>query len=636
VASNNAYLTVPASVTVAAGALSAGFSASVAATVPASQTAMVTASAAAAIQTFSLSLAASTWTITGGVGTAGSGAAIALSGTSAAAATADASGSYTFSGLANGSYTITPSLSGYTFSPASVAVTVSGANVTAASFTATGAPASITIDATVSQDRSRSSNSIAVSALSTVSANELLLALIATGAVTGTSSPVMVTGVSGGGLTWVLVNRTQVQRGTAEIWSAFAPTPLTGVSITATLSDSLAASITVMSFAGVNTTGANGSGAIGATGNGNALSGAPQATLITTQNNSLVIGVGTDTSNAIARTIGSGQTMVHQYLASVSNTYWVQGMSSATAASGTSVTINDSAPTGDPYNLSIVEILAAVPAGSQTSSLMMPAAVSAAKATNRSHLVAPGASPILSIITTGQAGEACSPGGLATLLGAGLTRGQTESSSASPLPTRLAGVQVLVNGVPAPLLLASNSQINFQCPVLPPGTAMEIQVESESGALTSPLQTVMQAVVPVLFKLDATGRGLVTIAGTNEFAMATTDGISGRPARRGEYLTIHSSGLGQVVDGVDAGTAAPLNRPILTKTTIKLVLGDIEIDSEFAGLAPGTVGLYQVNAQVPLETPAGPAVPLYLKATLPDGTIVRSNIVTVAVADATK
>jgi hypothetical protein len=149
--------------------------------------------------------------------------------------------------------------------------------------------------------------------------------------------------------------------------------------------------MTVMSFAGVNSTGTSGSGAIGATRSGDSSSGAPQATLITTYNNSLVVGVGTDTGHAIARTVGSGQTMVHQYLASGGDTYWVQRMSSATAAGGTSVTINDSVPTSDPYNLSIVEILAAQTVGSQTTSLMRPAVVvSAAKGTNQNNLLIPG------------------------------------------------------------------------------------------------------------------------------------------------------------------------------------------------------------------------------------------------------
>jgi hypothetical protein len=116
--------------------------------------------------------------------------------------------------------------------------------------------------------------------------------------------------------------------------------------------------MTVMSFKGVDTSGTNGSGAIGATASGSAASGAPTATLTTTRANSLVIGVGADWDNAIARTVGSGQTLVHQYLATVGDTYWVQRTTNVVGSIGTVVTINDTAPTTDRYNLTICEILA--------------------------------------------------------------------------------------------------------------------------------------------------------------------------------------------------------------------------------------------------------------------------------------
>ena len=62
---------------------------------------------------------------------------------------ADANGNYSFTGLANGSYTVTPSKTGYTFSPANQSVTVNGANVTAVNFTAQ-AIASWSISGTIS------------------------------------------------------------------------------------------------------------------------------------------------------------------------------------------------------------------------------------------------------------------------------------------------------------------------------------------------------------------------------------------------------------------------------------------------------------------------------------------------------
>jgi hypothetical protein len=75
---------------------------------------------------------AQTFTITGTIsGTGGNGATVSLSGTSTATTTASASGVYTFSGVANGSYTVTPANAGFVFTPPNQTVTVSGANATA-------------------------------------------------------------------------------------------------------------------------------------------------------------------------------------------------------------------------------------------------------------------------------------------------------------------------------------------------------------------------------------------------------------------------------------------------------------------------------------------------------------------------
>ena len=223
-------------------------------------------------------------------------------------------------------------------------------------FVGNAASASIAIDANVSKDRSTAATTLATSAFSTTAGNELLLAFVSTDYNSGTNTSV--TSIAGAGLTWVRVVRTNAQSGTAEIWRAFAPSPLASVTVTVTLSQSVAASITVMSFTGADPSGTNGSGAIGAIGSTNAASGAPTATLVTTRNNSWVFGVGTDYDNPIARTPGTGQSIVHQYLATIGDTYWVQRTTTSIAAIGTSVIVNDTAPTGDRYNLTICEIRA--------------------------------------------------------------------------------------------------------------------------------------------------------------------------------------------------------------------------------------------------------------------------------------
>jgi len=218
----------------------------------------------------------------------------------------------------------------------------------------------IATDVTVSTNRSSSGSNITSPTFSTTSASELLLAFVATDA---KSSGITVTSMTGAGLTWVLVRRTNAQLGTAEIWRAFAPNRLSRVSVRANLSQRVPASITIVSFTGADTSGTNGSGAVGATGSGNANPGAPTATLVTTRNNSWVFGVGCDWDNAIGRTVPSNQTLVNQYLASVGDTYWVQRQAAPTATSGTTVTINDTAPATDRFNLSIAEVLAAPASG---------------------------------------------------------------------------------------------------------------------------------------------------------------------------------------------------------------------------------------------------------------------------------
>jgi hypothetical protein len=311
---------------------------------------------------------ATSFSISGSLSTLGANATVSLSGAASKSTTADVSGNYSFPTLANGSYTITPTKSGYAFTPVSQNVSVSGANVSTVNFTAQAlAIGNVASDAKVSTDGSSASSTIKSPNLSTSSGNELLLAFISTDYLSGTNTSV--TGVTGAGLTWTLVLRTNAQKGTAEIWKAFATIPLSNVTVTAALSQSVVSSITVMSFSGVDTTGTGGAGAIGATAGKSAATGTPTATLVTTRNNSWVFGVGNDYTNTTARTVGSNQTILHQDLAPSGDTYWVQAQSSPTPASGTSVIINDTAPTTDSYNLSLVEILPSLGASSISGSI---------------------------------------------------------------------------------------------------------------------------------------------------------------------------------------------------------------------------------------------------------------------------
>ena len=211
------------------------------------------------------------------------------------------------------------------------------------------------IDATAYGDQpSANKKTVTTSTLSTTADNELLVAFVATDGLANAT----VAKVAGGGLKWELVRRTNVQLGTAEVWRAYAAQRLKNVAITATLADPAASSMTVVSFANVDSSGQNGSGAVGATASGNSRRGTPSATLTTTRNNSWVFGVGNDWDTATPRTLGPNQVMVHQYMAPVGDTYWVQRTASAVPRTGTKVTMGAVAPSKDRYNLTLVEILA--------------------------------------------------------------------------------------------------------------------------------------------------------------------------------------------------------------------------------------------------------------------------------------
>jgi hypothetical protein len=82
-----------------------------------------------------------TYTISGKVsGLVVQGIAVMLTGATAATTTTDAIGSYSFPGLANGTYDLVPGLTGgYVFSPDGIRVTVNGADATGQDFTITGA-----------------------------------------------------------------------------------------------------------------------------------------------------------------------------------------------------------------------------------------------------------------------------------------------------------------------------------------------------------------------------------------------------------------------------------------------------------------------------------------------------------------
>ena len=157
--------------------------------------------------------------------------------------------------------------------------------------------------------------------------------------------------VSGGGVKWKLVRRADSQPGTAEIWAGEARKALKNKFVKSSLKlkgyDQQLTVIAVQMSDGVGSSAAAG-----------APVGLPEATLTTTEPGTLVYAVGEDATAATARTLASNQVLLSEDLDTAKgNTFWSQYLGATTGPLGEMVTLADSAPAGDAWNMAAVEIL---------------------------------------------------------------------------------------------------------------------------------------------------------------------------------------------------------------------------------------------------------------------------------------
>ncbi len=203
---------------------------------------------------------------------------------------------------------------------------------------------------------------------------------------------------------------------------------------------------------------------------------------------------------------------------------------------------------------------------------------------------------------------------------------QTSVASQSPLPALLGGTSVTFNGIAAPLLYVSPQQINAQVPsgVRFPGPS-PVVVTTVAGVSAPFSVPVTNGGAPGIFTQDASGCGqsvAFNVHADGSITMNTPE-TSLDPVQD-VGLTVFLTGLGPVVDRVDgipwvfnpaddvhAQFTALLGLPGLNKSTT-------ELNPTYAGPAPGTVGVDQLNAEfyrVPLASPPieGCRIPMSIK-----------------------
>jgi uncharacterized protein (TIGR03437 family) len=239
--------------------------------------------------------------------------------------------------------------------------------------------------------------------------------------------------------------------------------------------------------------------------------------------------------------------------------------------------------------------------GSQVTLQTGSAQVSGNVLSGSSPLVAPGAllgAASYSISTP------VAPGELISIFGSNMAA-QPNVAAVMPLPASMAGTQVLLGGVPLPLLYSSSGQINAQVPFeLSVNTQHQVLV-SNGTSLSVPAQFTVAAAQPGVFTTNQQGTGQGIILRSDQVHLAQP----GTPANRNEIIVIYCTGLGQVTPNVGDGAPAPIPSAVtVNKVTVRIGGADAQV--LFSGLTAGFAGLYQINAVVPPTAATGNAVPV--------------------------
>ncbi len=197
------------------------------------------------------------------------------------------------------------------------------------------------------------------------------------------------------------------------------------------------------------------------------------------------------------------------------------------------------------------------------------------------------------------------PGSLVSIFGSSLSP-VNQVSSVIPLPTALGESCLTVNGLPIPMILVSQTQINAQLPYQIEGNVTMIL--RTPGGISDNFNLTMQPTAPSIFRTGVAGfeTGVPTIVRARNQEVVTLS----NPIHREDTITIYLTGLGNTVPAIEAGVAAGSVPTPVAVVVPSVQIGGQELSVQFAGLAPGQVGVFQINARVPRTVPLGMELPL--------------------------
>jgi len=202
-----------------------------------------------------------------------------------------------------------------------------------------------------------------------------------------------------------------------------------------------------------------------------------------------------------------------------------------------------------------------------------------------------------------------SPGLIATIFGSDLGPATPVSAQVTAqgfIDTTLGGVRVLFDGIPAPILYASATQLNVVVPYEIAGrfsTRMRVETRNQTS---SELELRVAETSPGVFTINGSGSGQGAVLNQN----GTVNG-PGNPEQRGNVVVIYATGHGQT--NPQGTTGRVLSGDDLRRVVASVIvrIGGRPAEVLYAGSAPGLVsGALQINARIATDAATGSNVPV--------------------------
>jgi uncharacterized protein (TIGR03437 family) len=205
---------------------------------------------------------------------------------------------------------------------------------------------------------------------------------------------------------------------------------------------------------------------------------------------------------------------------------------------------------------------------------------------------------------------AVSPGELVTIFGTAIGPatpvGAATDPSSGKLATTIGGVQVLFNGIPAPMIYAASERVSAVVPYEMASVASPLVWIEYAGQTSNEFELTSTTTAPALFTQTWSGSGPGAILKQDNSLNGP-----GNAAAKGSIVQVYMTGEGQTnPPGVTGAiTRATLPPPQMTPAPIlpiKVTIAGLPALYAYAGEAPGLVaGIMQLNVQIPAIAPSG-------------------------------